>query len=204
LTLKFSARLLTAYFYNFFLCVFFVTLFFVKNMFKFCTLLYFCSFLSAGFSQQIHCGYDFTSYFVVEPMEINNGDIIKGLDVCLVDFFGNPLVNKDNKYSWTKPNEVMTFYENYKINEQGKRNSTDQENGKWYFYFAKESYLISVNNEFKAEQFKIKIEDPKGVYKTTFVPLNSFNMYILCTAEANVAKFGRRTNQPIKVILEKM
>jgi len=174
-------------------------------MFKHVVVLYFCLFLYVGFSQQIHCGYDFTSYFVVEPRETNEGEVIKGLVISLVDFLGVPLLNKDNKYSWTKPNEVMIFYENYKINEQGKRISDiDQEGGKWFFYFAKESYLISVNNEFKAEQFKIKIEDPKGVYKTTFVPLTSFNMYILCTAEVNAAKFGRRTNQPIKVIVEKL
>jgi len=171
------------------------------------TIIYFCLFLSVGFSQPIHCGYDFTSYFVVEPRETTSGEVIKGLVISLVDFLDVPLINKDNKYSWTKPNETMIFYENYKINKQGKRISDidqEQEDGKWYFYFAKESYLISVNNEFKAEEFKIKIEDPKGIYKTTFVPLNSFNMYVLCTAEANVAKFGRRTNQPIKVILEKM
>jgi len=172
-------------------------------MFRYCLITVFYLFISFGFSQEIHCGYDFTSYFVVEPRESNETEVIKGLNICLVDFFGFPLVNKDNKYSWTKTDQVMTFYENYKIDEQGKRVPDTYTDGKWYFYFAKESYLISVNNEFKAEQFRIKIEDPKGVYKTTFVPLNSYNMYILCTSEARIAKFGRRTNQPIKVILEK-
>jgi len=160
--------------------------------------------VSVGFSQQIHCGYDFTSYFVVEPRESNETEVIKGLNVSLVNYLGIPLINKDNQYSWIKPNQVMTFYENYKVNQQGERVSESEPNGKWYFYFAKESYLISVNNEFKAEQFQIKIEDPNGVYKTAFVPLHSFNMYILCTSEARTAKFGRRTNQPIKVILERM
>ncbi len=97
----------------------------------------------------------------------------------------------------------MQFYKNYKIDDKGKKVDLDDPNGKWYFYFAKDSYLISVNNEFQAEHFKIKIEDPSGVYKTTFIPLNSFNMYVLCTGEARVAQFGRRSNQPIKVVVEK-
>ncbi len=164
---------------------------------------FFLFFVALGFSQQIHCGYDFTSYFVVEPRAENNGKVLKELKITLVDFFGNDLVNTDNKYSWTKPNEVMSFYENYKIDSKGQRVSDEDENGKWYFYFAKASYLVSVNNEFKAEYFKLKIEDPNGIYKTTFVPLNSFNMYILCTGEARTAQFGRKTNQPIKVVLEK-
>ncbi len=157
----------------------------------------------SGFSQQIHCGYDFTSYFVVEPREEGKSEVIKGLKITLVDFFGFDLINTDNKYSWIKPNEVLQFYENYKIDNQGNRVSDDDPNGKWYFYFAKESYLISVNNTFQAEHFRIKVEDPNGVYKTVFVPLNSFNMYILCTAESRAAQFGRRTNQSIKVYLER-
>lgn len=157
----------------------------------------------SGFSQQIHCGYDFTSYFVVEPQEEGKNDIIEGLKITLVDFLGLDLINTDSKYSWTKPGEVLRFYENYKIDNKGNKVSSDNPDGKWYFYFAKASYLISVNNEFQAEHFRIKIEDPNGIYKTVFIPLNSFNMYVLCTAETRAAQFGRRTNQPIKVILEK-
>lgn len=157
-----------------------------------------------GFAQQIHCGYDFTSYIVVEPREEGKQNVIHGLKITLVDFFGFDLVNKDNQYSWIKNNEVMQFYENYKIDAKGNRVSLDNPDGKWYFYFANASYLISVNNEFQAEYFRVKIEDPNGVYKTQFVPLSSFNMYILCTGEARVAKFGRKTNQPIKVVLERI
>jgi hypothetical protein len=156
-----------------------------------------------GFSQEIHCGYDFTSYIVVEPREDGKSQVIDRLKVTLVDFLGFDLVNTDNKYSWTKTNEVLQFYKNYKIDSKGKRTQTEDPNGKWYFYFANDAYLISVNNEFQAEHFRIKIEDPDGVYKTTFIPLNSFNMYVLCTGEARVAQFGRRSNQPIKVVVEK-
>jgi len=167
----------------------------------FCFLIFLSSLL--GFSQQIHCGYDFTSYFVVEPREEGKNEIVDGLKITLVDFLGLDLINTDNKYSWIKPNEVLRFYENYKIDSKGNRVSPDDPNGKWYFYFAKASYLISVNNEFQAEHFRIKIEDPNGIYKTVFIPLSSFNMYVLCTAETRAAQFGRRTNQPIKVVLEK-
>ncbi len=157
-----------------------------------------------GFSQQIHCGYDFTSYFVVEPRENGKSEVIKELKITLTDFFGNDLVNTDNKYSWTKSNDVLRFYENYKIDDKGKRVPDDDSNGKWYFYFAQASYLVSVNNEFQAEHFKLKVEDPNGIYKTVLLPLNSFNMYVLCTGETRVAQFGRRSNQPIKIFLEKV
>lgn len=167
----------------------------------FCFLIFLSSL--SGFSQQIHCGYDFTSYFVVEPREEGKNEIVDGLKITLVDFLGLDLINTDNKYSWIKPNEVLRFYENYKIDSKGNRVSPDDPNGKWYFYFAKASYLISVNNEFQAEHFRIKIEDPNGIYKTVFIPLSSFNMYVLCTAETRAAQFWRRTNQPIKVVLEK-
>lgn len=40
-----------------------------------------------GFSQQIHCGYDFTSYFVVEPRENGKSEVIKELKITLTDFF---------------------------------------------------------------------------------------------------------------------
>jgi len=154
-------------------------------------------------SQEIHCGYDFTSYFVVEPRENGKQEVVKGLKLTLIDFMGRDLVNTNNQYSWIKNNEVMQFYENYKIDNNNNRVPDDDPNGKWYFYFAKASYLLSVNNEFKAEHFRLKIEDPNGVYKTGIIPLQSFNMYVLCTGEARQAQFGRRMNQPIKVVLEK-
>lgn len=171
---------------------------------KYLISIFYSLFSLMGFSQQIHCGYDFTSYFVVEPRENGKSEIIKELNITLTDFFGNDLVNTDNKYSWTKPNQVLRFYENYKIDDKGNRVAEDDPKGKWYFYFAKASYLVSVNNEFQAEHFRLKIEDPNGVYKTVLLPLSSFNMYVLCTGEARVAQFGRRTNQPIKAVLEKI
>ena len=166
---------------------------------------YLVIFLSSqlGFSQEIHCGYDFTSYIVIEPREDGKDKVIDGLKITLTDFLGLDLVNTNNQYSWTKTNEVLQFYKNYKIDDKGEKVALDNPKAKWYFYFAKDAYLVSVNNEFQAEHFKIKIEDPSGVYRTTFIPLHSFNMYVLCTAEARAAQFGRRGNQPIKVVVEK-
>lgn len=170
-----------------------------KNLF----LSLFLLFSGVVMSQEIHCGYDFTSYFVVEARENGKQEVVKGLKITLIDFMGRDLVNTNNQYSWVKNNEVMQFYENYKIDNNNNPVADDDPNGKWYFYFAKASYLLSVNNEFKAEHFRLKIEDPNGVYKTGIIPLQSFNMYVLCTGEARQAQFGRRMNQPIKVVLER-
>jgi hypothetical protein len=43
------------------------------------------------------------------------------------------------------------------------------------------------------------------LFKTQIVPLNSYNMYVLCSAqnERQAMQFGPRTNRPVEIILER-
>ena len=82
--------------------------------------------------------------------------------------------------------------------------SKEGEKERYFFPYAKDTYFISVTNTFPADEFSIKIEDQKGLYKTQIIPLQSFNLYVLCSSENEKAKmFGKRTNNPVEVILEK-
>jgi len=160
---------------------------------------------------QSHCGYDFTSYFVVNVHENGKTENIKNLKITIVDSLGVDVINTGNKFSWTNKDKPLQFIKNYKINTKGEKvleNTTD-ESAKWFYYFAKDYYLLSVANTFIAEQFYVKIEDIDayengGKFKTQLVQLNSYDMYVLCTTEAQnqAIKFGRRTNKPIDVVLE--
>jgi len=62
-----------------------------------------------------------------------------------------------------------------------------------------------VTNAFSAEEFFIKIQDTKGIYKEQLVQLQTFNMYILCSSEneRQARSFGYRSNNPIEVIVER-
>ena len=91
----------------------------------------------------------------------------------------------------------MVFTQNYLVSKEGEKE-------RYFFPYAKDNYFISVTNTFPAEDFSIKIEDLKGMYKTQTLPLQSFNLYILCSTENQKAKmFGKRTNSPVEVVLER-
>lgn len=144
-----------------------------------------------------HCGYDFTSYIVVDAHENGKKENVKNLKISIVNEKGIDILNIGNAYSWNKANEPLIFTQNYLID-----NTKDKE--RYFFPYAKDQYFLSVSNTFPAEDFYIKIEDINGVYKTQIIPLQSFNLYILCSSENEKAKmFGRRTNSPVEVILEK-
>lgn len=172
---------------------------------------FFFSFI--GHSQMIHCGYDFTSYLVLNIHEQGKKENIKNLKITIVDNSGNTIVNLNNIYSWQNANKPLRFTMNYKIDDKGSRLAEGEATQKerWYFPFAKDNYLLSVANTFPAENFLVKIEDIDGEenggkYKTTTVQLYNFNMYVLCTNENQQAaiKFGpKTTNRPIEVVLEK-
>ena len=170
-----------------------ILLFFMKYLFSFLFLL--ISYLSL--SQIQHCGYDFTSYVVVDAHENGIAENPKDLKITLIAENGTPVINVNNMYSWNKGNEPMVFTQNYLVNKVGEKE-------RYFFPYAKDNYFISVTNTFPAENFSIKVEDTKGVYKTVTIPLQSFNLYILCATENQKAKmFGKRTNSPVEVILEK-
>lgn len=144
-----------------------------------------------------HCGYDFTSYIVVDAHENGKKENVKNLKISIVNEKGIDILNIGNAYSWNKANEPLIFKQNYLIDD-----TKDRE--RYFFPYAKDQYFLSVSNTFPAEDFYIKIEDINGVYKTQIIPLQSYNLYILCSSENEKAKmFGRRTNNPVEVILEK-
>ncbi|MBF6608623.1 MAG: hypothetical protein ITG00_07780 [Flavobacterium sp.] len=155
-------------------------------------------------SAQQHCGYDFTSYIVLHIHEDGKSENISGLKVTLVDRDGNPAVNTNNSLSWQRAGQTLTFTENYQIGSDGKKVAEPNENSKWYFPYAKDTYLLSVTNEFPADDYQVRIEDTsvEPVFKTLVVPLYSYNMYVLCTGQ-QATQFGRKLNKPVKIVLER-
>src|SRR5690606_8341153 len=117
--------------------------------------------------------------------------------------------NENFSLSWKYNNQPLYFVRNYKIDANNKR-LDNLEEGKWFYYFAQNHYLVTVANTFAADNYFIKIEDIDGEangghYKTQIIPLASYNMYILCESEERqqVMKFGRKMNRPIDVVMEK-
>ena len=158
----------------------------------------------------IHCGFDFTSYFVVHPHEDGKSKTIDGLRLSIIDTNENEVINENNSLSWINSGKPLVFTRNYKINEQNKRIPIT-ENGKWFYYFADDHYLLTVANTFQAENYMLKVEDVDGEenggnFKTQYIPLASYNMYILCTSEERqkAMQFGRKvTNRPLDIVMEK-
>ncbi|OIQ18057.1 MAG: hypothetical protein BM557_07520 [Flavobacterium sp. MedPE-SWcel] len=163
-------------------------------------------------AQVMHCGYDFTSYIVLDVHETNKETNIKKLKITIVDSEGRDIINLNNVYSFKYRNEALSFTSNYLIGDDNKRlkEGVVAKKERWFFPFAKDNYLLSVSNTFPADNFSIKVEDIDGAenggeFKTVIVPLYSYNMYILCSNESQEAavKFGRKMNKPINVVLEK-
>ncbi len=159
----------------------------------------------------MHCGYDFTSYIVLDVHEAGKKENIKNLRITVVDSLGRDLINVNNLYSFKNANQPLQFSSNYKIGDDNKRlqEGATATKERWFFPFAKDNYLLSVANTFPADIFSIKVEDVDGKanggkFKTAIIPLYSYNMYILCSNESQQAavKFGRKMNKPIDVVLE--
>jgi hypothetical protein len=158
----------------------------------------FCCFYSLFFYGQLpHCGFDFTSYIVVNPHEIGQ-ETAKNILIYITNEKGELVLNFNNQYSWNNTNKPLEFTKNYKINKEN-------EPEKWFFPYAKDSYLIAVVATFPAENFYIKVKDLLGSYKEQIIPLQAFNLYVLCASEneKQARSFGPRSNYPIEVILEK-
>lgn len=163
----------------------------------------------AQINNTMHCGFDFTSYLVVHPHEDGKSKTIDGLHIAITDSNGNEIINVNNFLSWNNGNKPLVFTRNYKIDNNNKRIPIT-ENGKWFYYFANDHYLLSIANTFPAENYFIKIEDKdgeanEGSFKTQIIPLASYNMYVLCSAEERdkIIQFGKRMNKPIDVVMEK-
>ena len=166
----------------------------MKNLYTF----FFLLFAIFSFSQIQHCGYDFTSYVVVNAHENGKSENEKNLKITVVNPNETVVVNINNMYSWNNSNQPLVFQQNYLINKEGEKE-------RYFFPYAKDNYFISVANTFPAENFSIKIEDPSGVFKSQVMPLQSFNLYVLCSSEneKQSRQFGPRTNRPIDVVLER-
>lgn len=160
----------------------------------------------------MHCGYDFTSYVVLDVHEAGKKENIKNLKVTIVDSLGRDVININNVYSWKNTNEPLKFSFNYQIGNDNRRlaEGVTSTKERWFFPFAKDNYLLSVSNTFPADNLQFKIEDTDGKanggkFKTIILPLYSYNMYVLCSNESQQAaiKFGRKMNKPVDVVLEK-
>jgi hypothetical protein len=162
--------------------------------------------------QAQHCGYDFTSYLVLDVHDEGKKQNIKGLKLSLVDLNGNELINVNNKYSWKNENRPLIFAFNYKIDEEVKSKiSAENKKERWFFPYAKDNYFLSVINSFPADEVKVKIEDIDGtenggLYETQIVDLGFFDLFVLCTNQAQeyIVQFGRKANKPLEVILKKV
>ena len=166
--------------------------------------------LSSNAQVAQHCGYDFTSYFVVNAHESGAKEMIRGLKISVVNVFGLETLNVNNIYSWTDGNKPLAFVANYKIDDSGNKITENSKVSKerWFFPFAKDSYLLSIKSTFPADEFSIKIEDIDGLenggdFKTQLVKLNPFNMYVLCSSKARETQFGPKMNRPIVVVLDR-
>jgi hypothetical protein len=157
-----------------------------------------------------HCGFDFTSYLVLNVHENSKTENIKNLRITIVDSSGTEVINKNNRWSWVNSNKPLLFTPNYKIDSNNKKVAQNGMDGKWFFPFAKDFYLLSVVTTFPADQFHVKIEDIDqdengGYFETQIIPLYAFNLYVLCSSEneRQAQQFGPRTNRPVEVILIK-
>lgn len=169
--------------------------------------LLFFIFLTFSCNAQIpamHCGYDFTSYLVLDVHENGKKETIKDLKITVVDSLGKDVINIGNIYSYRDSNKPLQFSLNYQIDEKGNKILDENPKARWFFPYAKENYLLSVANTFPADNFSIKVEDMSKKYKTQIIPLYAFNMYVLCSSQSDKSvQFGRKANRPIDVVLEK-
>lgn len=160
--------------------------------------IFFLLFSLFSFGQVPHCGFDFTSYLVVKVHEEGKSENLSDLKITVTNENGEAIINENNKYSWKYGNQALLFTRNHLINKSN-------EPEKWFFPYSGDTYLLSVTTSFPAEDFFIKIEDNKGIFKERIVQLRAFNMYILCSSEneRQARTFGPRSNNPIEVVLEK-
>lgn len=174
---------------------------------RICVLFLICC-VSLAKAQQ-HCGYDFTSYIVLHIHEDGKKPNIENLKVTLIDSTGREVVNVGNKYSWNKKDKILQFSENYKIDAAGNKipPGIEVEKSKWFFPYAKDTYLLSVTNTFPADEFRVKIVDvsDKPRFETAVVQLYAYNMFVLCSSQVQqqTMQFGPRVNKPVEVVLEK-
>lgn len=144
-----------------------------------------------------HCGYDFTTYLVANPIDATTKKVIDNLQITLVDSQGNEVVNTNNTFSLINNNKTLSFAKNYKV-------TLANSEVRWFYNICEDQYLLQLNANFIPEEkgFRVKIEDVLHRYPTTIIPVFNKNLYVLCTTK--VKSFGpKMTNNQITVELNK-
>jgi hypothetical protein len=161
--------------------------------------LFFFLFSVFCFSQEglPHCGYDFTTYLVANPIDATTKKNIDGLQITLVDTNGNEVVNTNNEFSLINNNKTLFFAKNYKV-------TLANSEVRWFYNICDDQYLLQLKANFVPEEngYAVKIIDSLNRYPTTIVPVFNSNLYVLCTTK--VKSFGpKMTNNMITVELKK-
>jgi hypothetical protein len=152
-----------------------------------------------GFSQDDlpHCGFDFTTYLVANPIDTTTKKIINDLQITLIDSQGNEVVNTKNEYSLINKDKLLTFAKNYKVILA---NSEE----KWFYNICEDQYFLQLKANFILDEkgYSIKISDSLNRYPTTTVPVFNNNLFVLCSTK--VKSFGpKMTNNMITIEMTK-
>jgi hypothetical protein len=152
-----------------------------------------------GFSQEglPHCGYDFTTYLVANPIDSATKKIINDLQITLIDSQGNEVVNTNNEFSLIHKDNTLTFAKNYRV-------TLANAEEKWFYNICEDQYLLQLKANFIPEEkgYSIKISDTLNRYATTTVPVFNTNLFVLCTTK--VKSFGpKMTNNMITIEMSK-
>jgi hypothetical protein len=144
-----------------------------------------------------HCGYDFTTYLVANPIDSETNKIIDSLQITLVDAIGNDVINTNNEFSLINKDKALSFAKNYQVTLANLEE-------RWFYNICEDQYLLQLKANFLPEEksYAIKITDPLNRYPTTIVPVFNNNLYVLCTTK--VKSFGpKMTNNMITVEMSK-
>ena len=144
-----------------------------------------------------HCGYDFTTYLVANPIDATTKKIIDSLQITLVDASGNEVLNTNNEFSLINKDKTLAFAKNYKV-------TLANSEVRWFYNICEDQYLLQLKANFIPEEngYAVKITDSLNQYPTTIVPVSNNNLYVLCTTK--VKSFGpKMTNNMITVEMSK-
>ena len=144
-----------------------------------------------------HCGYDFTTYLVANPIDAKTKKSIDNLQITLVDANGNEVVNTNNEFSLINKDKTLSFSKNYQV-------TLANSEVRWFYNICEDQYLLQLKANFIPEEkgYSIKITDLLNRYPTTFVPVFNNNRYVLCSTK--VKSFGpKMTNNMITVEMSK-
>lgn len=144
-----------------------------------------------------HCGYDFTTYLVANPIDAKTKKSIDNLQITLVDANGNEVVNTNNEFSLINKDKTLSFSKNYQV-------TLANSEVRWFYNICEDQYLLQLKANFIPEEkgYSIKITDLLNRYSTTIFPVFNTNLYVLCSTK--VKSFGpKMTNNMITVEMSK-